>query len=166
MDRPVMHQSGDAAGGLADVSLRSVSVEDIPAILSIFTESPEASLWSEQSLLDLLAQGIACVAEHDRVVKGVLIGRVAADEFEILNLAVARDARRHGIARRLVKAALEQARAAGAVRTYLEVRASNQGAIDFYQQLGFSACGRRPHYYRHPSEDAVLMSLRPGEVFL
>jgi ribosomal-protein-alanine N-acetyltransferase len=163
MDRSVMPHPEDEAGGLTDVVLRPLTVEDIPAILSILRESPEASLWSEQSLLDLLAQGVAWAAEYDRVVKGVLFGRAAADEFEILNLAVAKDSRRQGIARRLVQAAMEQARAAGAARTYLEVRASNQGAIDFYQQLGFAACGCRPHYYRHPAEDAVLMSLQPAK---
>jgi len=141
-----------------------MSVQDVHAGLCILKESPEASLWSEKSLAESAAQGRSWVAECDRVVKGILIGRVAADEFEILNLAVALDARRQAIATLLVHAAMEHARAAGAVRTYLEVRASNHGAIAFYEQVGFVACGRRPHYYRHPTEDAILLRWNQTEI--
>lgn len=157
MDGSVIRESQKKAGSLTGVRLRLMSVQDVPAGLCILKESPEASLWSEESLAESATQGSSWVAEHDQVVKGILIGRVAADEFEILNLAVAVDTRRQDIATRLVNAAMEHARAAGAVRTYLEVRASNHGAIAFYEQLGFVACGRRQHYYRNPTEDAVLL---------
>jgi ribosomal-protein-alanine N-acetyltransferase len=56
-----------------------------------------------------------------------------------------------------VTSALIDAHSAGARHAYLEVRASNQGAIAFYTRLGFRACGRRPKYYRNPEEDAVLL---------
>ena len=83
-------------------------------------------------------------AELDGRVAGILIGRVAADEFEILNLAVGETSRRRGVATQLVSAALEFARTSGARQAYLEVRASNEGGIAFYTRLGFQVCGRRP----------------------
>ena len=49
---------------------------------------PEAATWSRASLLESASSGIALAAEVDGRVAGILIGRVVADEFEILNLAV------------------------------------------------------------------------------
>jgi ribosomal-protein-alanine N-acetyltransferase len=161
-----MRASRKEGESLADLSFRLMSAEDIAAVFSILKESPEASLWSEQSLADSATQGNSWVAERARKVKGILIGRTAADEFEILNLAVAPNCRRQGIATRLVTAAMEHASAAGALRTYLEVRASNQDAIAFYERLGFAACGRRPHYYQHPTEDALLLRWHQNRNFL
>ena len=41
--------------------------------------------------------------------------------------------------------------------SYLEVRVSNKAAIALYQSLGFEHIGRRKGFYRHPTEDALLM---------
>ena len=41
---------------------------------------------------------------------------------------------------------------------YLEVRASNEGAIAFYEDLHFHVTGRRKGFYSHPREDALLMT--------
>jgi ribosomal-protein-alanine acetyltransferase len=90
---------------------------------------------------------------------GFLIGRSAADEFEILNMAVAPAHRRSGIGARLVKEALAWLRTARVRRVYLEVRASNEAAISLYSRIGFRPCGRRARYYTSPVEDAILLSL-------
>jgi N-acetylglutamate synthase-like GNAT family acetyltransferase len=71
---------------------------DSPAAASLLQESPEASKWSKESLEESTSQWIAWVAELDGQVVGFLIGRPAADEFEILNLAVGKKFRRKGIA--------------------------------------------------------------------
>ena len=146
------------------VTVRRMSASDASAALAILKESPEASIWSRESLLESVSQGIAWAAELDGRVAGFLIGRVAADEFEILNLAVAKACRRRGIATQLVSAALEYAQTAGARQTYLEVRASNEGGIAFYTRMGFRECGRRPNYYRDPVDDAVLLVLHMSEM--
>jgi ribosomal-protein-alanine N-acetyltransferase len=138
-------------------------MSDASAAQFILEESPEASMWSIESLLESASRGIAWTAELDRCVAGILIGRVAADEFEILNLAVAQACRRRGVATQLVRAALDHARTAGASQTYLEVRASNEAAIGLYLRMGFSAYGRRPNYYLNPAEDAVLLALHKNE---
>jgi ribosomal-protein-alanine N-acetyltransferase len=105
---------------------------------------------------------MAWAAKWGGTVVGMLVGRVAADEFEILNMAVGRKWRRHKVATRLVKTALESARTAGARKTYLEVRSSNEGGIWFYKRIGFRGTGRRLNYYQQPKEDAVLMVLQIG----
>jgi ribosomal-protein-alanine N-acetyltransferase len=154
-----MNAPGEKIGNSPVVLIKRMSPPDVSAALRILEESPEASVWSRESLLDSASKGIALAAELDGGVAGILIGRVAADEFEILNLAVGKAWRRRGLATKLVRAALESAQAAGARQAYLEVRASNGSGIALYERLGFRVCGRRPNYYRNPSEDAVLLVL-------
>jgi ribosomal-protein-alanine N-acetyltransferase len=136
-----------------------MTASDVSAAHSILKESPESSIWSRESLLDSASQGIAWVAELNGSLAGIVIGRVAADEFEILNLAVGKSRRRRGVGTRLVTAALDFARIAGAKQGFLEVRASNEIAMAFYARIGFRFCGRRRNYYRNPAEDAVLLIL-------
>lgn len=140
----------------AALFVRGMSESDVPAGLSILEESPEAAQWSRKSLVDAARSGAAWTAEMEGRVAGILIGRSAGDEFEILNLAVASSFRRLGIATKLVAAALERAAVSGAIQTYLEVRASNAAALALYARLGFTVLGRRTNYYSHPAEDAVL----------
>ena len=158
-----MHAPGEKIGISPAVTIRRMSASDLPAALSVLEESPEASIWSRESLREAATQGFAWAADLEGRVAGILIGRVAADEFEILNLAVAKAWRRRGVATKLVSAALESARNAGARQAYLEVRASNGGGIALYEQVGVRACGRRANYYRHPVEDAVLLVVRDYE---
>ena len=154
-----MHSPGEKISSSPGVTVRRMTASDVSAALSILEESPEASIWSRESLLESASQGIAWAAELDGGIAGILIGRVAADEFEILNLAVGKARRRRGLATQLVSAAVEYARMAGARQSYLEVRASNEGGIALYTRLGFHIWGRRPNYYRNPPEDAVLLAL-------
>ena len=141
----------------AMVRVRGMSESDVPDALAILGESPEAAQWSRKSLVESARGGSAWTAEIDGRVAGMLIARAAGDEFEILNLAVAGSFRRRGIGTSLVSAALEHARSSGAIQSYLEVRASNTAALALYARLGFGTLGRRPNYYRHPEEDAVLL---------
>lgn len=88
---------------------------------------------------------------------GYVVAHHAADEGEILNLGVAPAHRRKGVARALVGRALAALAAGGASAVFLEVRESNVAAQRLYEQLGFRQVGRRPGYYRRPTEDAVLL---------
>jgi ribosomal-protein-alanine N-acetyltransferase len=149
-----------ASKGTLGVLVREFAASDVPAVLAILQESPEAAAWSRESLLQLSSIApTAWVAERDGVVAGFLIGRSGADEFEILNMAVSGAHRRHGIGSKLFESALEVSRKAGSARVYLEVRASNEPAIALYKRHGFTECGRRVRYYRDPVEDAILLSL-------
>jgi ribosomal-protein-alanine N-acetyltransferase len=83
------------------------------------------------------------------VVTRVLTG----DEREILNLAVAPDFRRRGVARALLDGALDGFH--GSV--FLEVRESNGIAQEFYKSLGFKEVSKRKEYYDSPPETAIVM---------
>jgi len=154
-----MSAEGEMSGGGSDVAVRRLTTSDIPAVSAILSESPDAAAWSQDSLCQLAFTGFhAWVAEQSAGVAGFLIGRIAGDEFEILNLAVARIFRRCGIASKLLESALEFSRMAGSQRVYLEVRASNEPAVGLYTRHGFTKCGRRIRYYQNPAEDALLFS--------
>lgn len=90
-------------------------------------------------------------------VTGYVVAHDAADEGEILNLAVVPARHRSGIGRALVERVLADLAARGARRVFLEVRESNAGARALYAALGFREVGRRPRYYRRPIEDAVVL---------
>ena len=80
------------------------------------------------------------------------------DECEILKIAVGMPYRRKGIGEKLLTTVMKKASETGARLFYLEVRESNQPAINLYRKLGFTETGRRDAYYSRPVENAVLMS--------
>jgi ribosomal-protein-alanine N-acetyltransferase len=92
---------------------------------------------------------------------GYAILRRAADEAELLSLAVAPEARRRGLGRRLIEDGLARVQRDGARVCYLEVRSANEPALALYGSLGFRQVGRRRRYYRDGS-DALVMALRLG----
>ncbi len=81
----------------------------------------------------------------------------AADQADILDVAVSPTHRRRGIARALMETVLGDARKNGVETVFLEVRTSNAPAIALYTALGFTPCGKRKNYYTAPREDALLM---------
>jgi len=84
-----------------------------------------------------------------------ILARQAADEAEVLTLAVAPAARRQGHARALLIAAQDRLRASGAVTMFLEVAAGNVAARTLYDALGYRAVGVRRAY--HGPTDAWIM---------
>jgi ribosomal-protein-alanine N-acetyltransferase len=141
--------------GLTIRPLRSSDAESVERITAL---SPEAAHWPAQSYLGLPGW----VAESEAGVVGLLVARVAADEMEILNLAVDPRWRRRGAGTALVEAALDHGLRAGAARVFLEVRESNGVARRFYQRQGFAVTGRRVRYYHQPEEDALIMAREVG----
>ncbi|HKM63375.1 MAG TPA: ribosomal protein S18-alanine N-acetyltransferase [Acidisphaera sp.] len=97
---------------------------------------------------------------------GFVLARVAADEAEILMLAVAPGARRAGIGRRLVAAAMQAAAARGAAAMFLEVSASNTPAVRLYERAGFARVGLRRAYYQSGSDGLIMRAMleKPGPV--
>lgn len=99
------------------------------------------------------------VAEADARIGGYVVALDAADEGEILNLAVAETGRRRGLGRALVQAIVDALAARGVREVYLEVRESNAAARALYAAFGFKDVGRRKGYYRRPVEDAIVLRL-------
>jgi ribosomal-protein-alanine N-acetyltransferase len=81
---------------------------------------------------------------------GFVLGRAVAGEAELLTLAVAPEARRRGLGRKLVARFLYQARLRGAATAFLEVAEDNGPAQALYRRAGFAESGRRRGYYRRP----------------
>ena len=98
-------------------------------------------------------------AGPSREIAGYVVALDAADEGEILNLAVAPGGRRNGLGRALVRSILEALTARGVRQVYLEVRESNAPARALYAARGFKEVGRRKQYYRRPVEDAIVLRL-------
>lgn len=120
--------------------------------------------WTRQDIAGLLASpgtnGFLLEAKSGDV--GMAICRVAADEAELLTVAVGPRHRRRGAGRRLVAAVIEQARLAGARTLFLEVGVDNPAARALYDSLGFVEAGRRKGYYARvdgPPADAIIMRL-------
>jgi [ribosomal protein S18]-alanine N-acetyltransferase len=81
------------------------------------------------------------------------------DEVHLLNIATHPDHRRRGHARQLMDHMVEFARRHRCRYITLEVRRSNQPAIELYRHFGFQPVGIRPRYYADDQEDAVVMLL-------
>jgi len=92
--------------------------------------------------------------------EGFILARVVVDEAEVLTLAVVPAARRQGLGRALLEAALGVAEAAGARQMFLEVSTANPAARALYAAAGFTEVGRRRRYYADGS-DALVLSRRP-----
>jgi ribosomal-protein-alanine N-acetyltransferase len=101
---------------------------------------------------------IACENGPNDSVCGYCIARWVADEAELLNLAVARDARRQGIGGQMLDATLAMLAQEGVSHVFLEVRDSNAAARELYASRGFHEMATRKGYYRNPIEDAVVLA--------
>ncbi|MEO6041584.1 MAG: GNAT family N-acetyltransferase [Croceibacterium sp.] len=91
---------------------------------------------------------------------GFSLSRMAADEEELLLLAVEPGLRGHGIGSRLLERVIDAARRRGVGRMFLEMRDGNL-AESLYRRHGFAPAGRRRHYYRRGSDgpyDAITFS--------
>ncbi len=123
---------------------------DLVEVAAIQAASPEAAHWDAADYLQYDFR--VCV--HDGRIAGFLVARrVAPDESELLNLVVAPEFRRKGIARALLQGFL----AGSAASLYLEVRQSNQAARNLYKSMGFQEVNIRPEYYQSPLEAAIVM---------
>jgi ribosomal-protein-alanine acetyltransferase len=132
------------------VEVRPATKDDLPAIEAIQKASPEASQWQVESYLD---QDCLVAMTAGRLVGFLVTRTTAPDEGEILNIAVEPSGRRAGIARILLETLLASSRRIW----FLEVRESNNGAINLYKTLGFLPAGRRENYYHEPAEAAIVM---------
>lgn len=115
--------------------------------------------WNTAEFAALLAeQGTILIAES----QGFLLARAIVDEAEILTLAVLPQARRHGIATRLLASFRTSAVDRGARTAFLEVSADNHAAQALYSRAGFIRTATRKSYYSRPdgiAVDAVILSL-------
>ncbi len=94
------------------------------------------------------------VAHHQQKIVGYIDFWIVLEEIHLINLAVAPDFRKQGVATHLFKAMLEKGKKCS--RVTLEVRVSNQAARRFYEKMDFQVIGARKYYYPD-GEEALVM---------
>ena len=111
-----------------------------------------ARAWTDGEFLDLLARpsttGFKITRAGGRAITGFVLLALAADEAEILTVAVAPSERRQGIGERLMRKALQFASGDRVSSVFLEVEDTNTAAVSLYRKIGFKQVGRREGYYR------------------
>ena len=87
---------------------------------------------------------------------------ITLDEAHILNVSVEPGLQGHGFGGQMLNHLIEDARTQGARQMFLEVRESNQVAIQMYLNHGFNEIGRRQNYYptKAGREDALVYGLQ------
>jgi ribosomal-protein-alanine N-acetyltransferase len=117
--------------------------------------------WTREQFLLGLERGAFRILGIRR--KGGLCAYVAfsliAGEMEVMNIATHPDHRRRGLGALLLGKALAVCKGEKAEQCFLEVRRSNQAAIDLYRKFGFIHVGDRKNYYPDNNEDALLFRL-------
>ena len=115
--------------------------------------------WSESVVSEELDNQLSLwlVAVDGDCVVGYVGSQSVLGESDMMNIAVAPNYRRQGVAAALIEELVRQLKAGGNHSLTLEVRLSNYGAIKLYEKLGFVQVGRRPYYYRNPKEDALIL---------
>lgn len=97
--------------------------------------------------------------DHAQKILGFCVWQQVLDEVSLLSIAVEPSQQGKGIGKAMLQHCIQHTQEQGGQQLFLEVRASNQHAIAFYEYAGFNEMGRRRHYYRCATgrEDALLM---------
>ncbi len=145
------------------MNLRAARTADASLMAGLHAVS-FAEAWSAEAFRDLmvLPGNFAFIAKISRAPAGFVLARTAADEAEILTLAVAPAYRGRGLGRALMRAAAARAAEAGASALFLEVDVENIPARRLYEALGFAEVGRRGAYYARKgvlAADALTLKL-------
>jgi ribosomal-protein-alanine N-acetyltransferase len=145
--------------GVVKLELRRLQLADLDAIERIERMSYPTP-WSRSMFASELAKpsslSLGAVDETGRLVGYLVLSRYV-DAWHVMNVAVAPESRRQGIASALLRRLLDQTKDDGQRGYTLEVRVSNLGAISLYQRFGFRPKGVRRGYYTDNREDALIM---------
>jgi len=130
-------------------------VEAIAELEKICFQDP----WSVNSIASELSNRLSTwlVAVENGAVCGYVGSQSVLDSADMMNIAVHPEYRNRGIACALVSELIALLKNQNVISLMLEVRVSNESAINLYKKLGFEIVGKRPRYYHNPREDAYIM---------
>jgi [ribosomal protein S18]-alanine N-acetyltransferase len=141
--------------------LSEASVRDSAAIAALHAQSFQRG-WSEDECEQLLAD--PAVLTHRAMIgsklAGFIMSRIAADEAEILSVAVSRACRGRGLAKQLLSLHMRRLAGLGVRTIFLEVGETNDPAAKLYARAGFQEVARRPNYYPGDSKPITALVLR------
>jgi ribosomal-protein-alanine N-acetyltransferase len=145
-------------------ALRTLRAEQAAACARIHSAG-FAYPWSAAELESLIASpnalGLAALDPANAKLRGFVLSRLAADEAEILTIAVDPALRKGGVGRDLLRMHLGQVAGAGAKRLFLEVDSENPAALALYARFGFAKVGERKGYYKRPDgKTATALTMR------
>ncbi len=140
--------------------IRPMTAQDLAQIMHI-----ELAMypfpWTRRIFEDCLRVGYRChVGEVEGNLAGYGVMSTGASEAHVLNLCVAGEFQRRGLAREMLSLLLDEADKLEVRDVFLEVRPSNIAAITLYEQMGFNQVGLRKDYYpaEEGREDAIIFA--------
>lgn len=137
------------------IRIKVANLNDVAEIYKIENEC-FSTPWSENGIAESIENEntILYIAELDGKTAGYMGVQIFSGEGYVTNVATLKEFRRMGVAKALIKEVMKNEMEF----LTLEVRQSNIPAISLYKSLGFVEVGKRPRFYREPTEDAVLMT--------
>ena len=142
------------------VGIRRLVYSDLPGVIAIERRSFPTPWSLAMFVLELSKpSGICLAATIDGRLCGYLVCSRYDQVWHLMNVAVAPERRRRGIARALLRQLFGDA--GDELPFTLEVRMSNTEAIVMYERFGFQRAGTRSRYYHDNGEDALIMWLQP-----
>jgi ribosomal-protein-alanine N-acetyltransferase len=142
---------------MANIKIVKMEQRHLPGILELERGS-FSDPWSENMFREEIkddGRRLSLVLEEGNILLGYAIGWVVVDEFHLGNIAINKDRRGNGLGRFLLTEIMKQAYQRGCRVASLEVRLSNDPAIELYKKIGFKPIAIRKEYYR--DEDALVM---------
>ena len=137
--------------------IKKLTINDVDYIEQIFNLEKDIfknSAFSKESTENLVKADNSFIYAYliDEKIYGYLIVLDSIDVYEILAIATIEEYRNKGIAQELLDK----------IKTkdiFLEVRESNEKAINFYKKNNFKQISIRKGYYSDPTEDAIIMKM-------
>ena len=142
------------------LTLRAMTIEDLPVVLRFEHALFGAQAWSEQMILEELADPLTrwyIVAQVDGAIAGYAGLAAFGDEAHVMTIGTDPELQGRGIGRAMLRALLDEAERRGAKQVILEVRVDNVPAIAMYRSEGFETVGVRKRYYQPENVDAAVM---------
>jgi len=140
------------------LEIRALEAADLGAVEAI-EQRAYPTPWSRSMFASELAKPTSiCLGAFDgEELVGYVINSRYVDAWHVMNVAVDPDHQRRGVASRLLERLFELTHDDERRGYTLEVRVSNEGAIELYERLGFEPRGIRRGYYTDNREDALIM---------
>ena len=146
---------------LSGLLIRKMSINDFEQVIDIDQKSFSLP-WPPRTFQFEITENSASrcwVADLNGKVIAIMVAWLIIDELHIATFATHPEFRNQDVGKKLLLHTLRLARAEGVVRSFLEVRESNDVAINMYKNFGFVEDGVRKEYYKDNNEGAILMSL-------
>jgi ribosomal-protein-alanine N-acetyltransferase len=149
---------------MSNYYLAQLTVADVPLLKSL-EEQVRLAFWGNENYCRFLeefpeyfgAKAVMTANTTKQTLVGFFLARSACENLEILKIGVFPICQRQGIGTHLMESAYAEGIKRGCSRCFLEVRKSNQNAIQFYYNHSFRIAGTRLNYYTNPIEDAWIM---------